>query len=76
MNLTKSLWDNKHKKFWRLKMAYSNPALKSHQEMTKKEEKKISPEFKEELEKVRSEVKSGKYVVYKTLKDMHEDISE
>ncbi|BDZ71404.1 hypothetical protein [Methanobacterium petrolearium] len=57
-------------------MAHSYPALKSPKENNKIQEKEISPEFKEELEKVRNEVKSGKYVVYKSLKDMHKDISE
>jgi hypothetical protein len=57
-------------------MAYSHPALKSPKKLTKIEEKEISPEFKEELKKVRKEVKSGKYVVYKTLEDMDKDISE
>jgi hypothetical protein len=35
----------------------------------------ISSEFKKELERVRKEVKSGKYVVYKTLEEMRKDIS-
>lgn len=50
-------------------MGQSNPGFRS-------DKNEISPEFKEELSKVRKEVKSGNYVVYKTLKDMDKDISK
>ncbi len=40
------------------------------------DEPEISPEFKEELKRVRKEVKEGKYVSYKTIEDMDKDISD
>lgn len=57
-------------------MAQIHPGLKTPKEPSKIDEREISPEFKEELRKVRNEVKSGKYVVYKTLEDLRKDISK
>lgn len=55
-------------------MAHTHSSFKTAHKKVESAESELSLKFKKDLDKIREEVKKGRYVSYKTLDDMDKDI--